>query len=186
MASERSSVTSASDEIWFLEQVQANQGRLRAFIRGQGVRSEAVDDLAQEALLICLSKLDEFDRGGDFGAWARQIARRLVANERRKQARRHQIQSDHVADILLEMSRESAGVGDRLVLVEELSALRDCLRSLPGTSRELLRQRYVEDLSAGAIGSRLGWKSNHVRQALLRLRRALLGCIVRRLGMEPA
>ena len=38
-------VTSAGDEIWFLEQVQANQARLRAFIRGQGVRSEAVDDL---------------------------------------------------------------------------------------------------------------------------------------------
>ena len=179
-------MATSGDERWFLERVQSEQARLRAFIRAQGVRSEAVDDLAQEALLICLTKLDEFDRDGDFGAWARQIARRLVANERRKQARRNQIQSDHVTEILLEMNRESAAAGDRLVLVEELSALRDCLTSLPGTSRELLRQRYFEELSAGAIGSRLGWTSNQVRQTLLRLRRGLLGCIERRLGTELA
>ena len=70
---------------WFLEQVQREQSRLRSSIRTLGVRAEAVDDIAQDALVIALTKLEDFDRGGDFGAWVRQIARRLVANERRKE-----------------------------------------------------------------------------------------------------
>ena len=57
----------ASVTAWFLEQVRGEQSRLRASIRALGVRAEAVDDVAQDALVIALEKLDEFDRGGDFG-----------------------------------------------------------------------------------------------------------------------
>lgn len=145
-------MTKAGDERWSLDQDQAEQVRLRAFISAQGVRSGAVDELAQDALLICLTKLDEFDRdSGDFGAWVRQIARTLVAHERCKISRHNQIPSDHETEILLALNRESAATGDRLVLVEELSVLRDYLTSLPGLSREPTRQRYYEVLSTGAI-----------------------------------
>jgi len=164
-------VPSASADAWFLERVQSEQARLRSFIRALGVRAEAVDDLAQETLIIALKKLDEFDRGSDFGVWVRQIARRLIANERRKEARRSQILSDCVTDLLLEINHD-----------EELAALRECMAALPKHGRELLQQRYFEDLSPGIIGSRMGRPSNQVRQTLLRLRRALLECIERRTG----
>ena len=74
-------MTRAESERWFLEKVETEHSRLRAFIRAQGVRSEAVDDLAREALLISLKKIDEFERDGNFGAWVRQNARRLIAND---------------------------------------------------------------------------------------------------------
>ncbi len=147
------------------------------------MRAEAVDDLAQETLIIALEKLDEFDRGGDFGAWVRQIARRLIANERRKETRRNQILSDRVTDILLEMGHEPMSPRERQEHDEELAALRECMAALPKHGRELLRQRYFEDLSPGTIGSRTGRPSNQVRQTLLRLRRALLECIERRTGI---
>ena len=101
----------ASVPEWFMEEVQSEQARLRSSIRALGVRAEAIDDIAQEALVIALTKLDEFDRGGDFGAWVRQIARRLVANERRKEARRNLILSDEVTDLLLDLQLEPATMG---------------------------------------------------------------------------
>jgi RNA polymerase sigma-70 factor (ECF subfamily) len=177
-----------SVDSWFLEQVKREQGRLRSHIRALGVRSEEVDDLAQEALMIALKKLNEFDRRNDFGVWVRQIARKLVANERRKLARRSKILSRLVTDYLLSLHPgsiggwEESGREDEL----ELEALRECLSALPEHSRELVRQRYFEDLSPAAIGNRLGRTSNQVRQALLRLRRALLDCIERRTGTELA
>jgi RNA polymerase sigma-70 factor (ECF subfamily) len=168
---------------WFLEQVQREHSRLRAFIRAQGVRSEAVDDLAQEALLVAYRKLDKFDRDGDFGAWVRQMARRLIANERRKESRRGQMLSDHVTDLLSTIDEaESACKLARLEHEDDLSALRNCLSKMPKPSRELLHQRYFDDLSPGEIAGRLGQSSNQVRQALLRLRRVLLACMERRQG----
>jgi RNA polymerase sigma-70 factor, ECF subfamily len=173
----------ASADTWFLERVQSEQARLRSYIRALGVRAEAVDDLAQETLIIALKKLDEFDRGGDFGVWVRQIARRLIANERRKEARRSQILSDCVTDLLLEINHEPMSPRERQEHDEELAALRECMAALPKHGRELLQQRYFEDLSPGIIGSRMGRPSNQVRQTLLRLRRALLECIERRTGI---
>jgi RNA polymerase sigma-70 factor, ECF subfamily len=174
---------STESDGWFLEQVQLEHSRLRAFIRAYGVRSDAVDDLAQEALLLAYRKLDTFDRNGDFGAWVRQVARRLIANERRKESRRGQMLSDDVTDLLFTIDQtESACMLARLEHEDDLSALRNCLSKVPRPGRELLHQRYFEELSPGEIAGRLGQSSNQVRQALLRLRRALLACMERRQG----
>jgi len=171
------------DHSWFLEQVGLEQARLRASIRALGVRSEVVDDLAQDTLVIALGKLGEFDReGGNFGAWVRQIARRLVANERRKETRRNKIVSDHLTDLLIEAHGDPETHEVILLKDEEVSALRVCLGELPRSSIALIRQRYFEDLSPGEIGSRMGCPSNQIRQTLLRLRRGLMVCIERRLN----
>jgi RNA polymerase sigma-70 factor (ECF subfamily) len=169
---------------WFLEQVEREHSRLRAFIRALGVRSEAVDDMAQEALLVAYRKLDKFDRDGDFGAWVRQMARRLIANERRKESRRGQMLSDHLTDLLCTIDEaESACKLARLEHEDDLSALRNCLSKVPKAGRELIYQRYFEELTPGEIAGRLGQSSNQVRQALLRLRRVLLACMERRQGV---
>jgi RNA polymerase sigma-70 factor (ECF subfamily) len=165
---------------WFVEQVEREHKRLRAFIRCLGVRADEVDDLAQEVFLLSYKKLDEFDRDGNFGAWVRQIARRMIAAERRKESRRTRLLSDHVTDVLLEIEDgrwfyASAAESDE----DELVVLRKCLSQMPKHGRELLQQRYFEELSPGEIGGRLGKPSNQIRQSLLRLRRALHSCMTR-------
>jgi RNA polymerase sigma-70 factor (ECF subfamily) len=94
--------------------------------------------------------------------------------------------SDHVTDLLLESRRGVTYAIEREEKVEELTALRECLAELPRHSRELLQLRYFNGLSPGAIGSHLGRTSNQTRQALMRLRRALLKCMEHRLGAELA
>jgi len=163
---------------WFMEQVRREHTRLRAFIHCLGVRSEEVDDIAQEVFLLSFKKLDEFGHDGDFGAWVRQIARRIVAGERRKESRRNQLLADHVTDLLLEIddTELSCALGEYKD-EDELAALRNCMSKLPKPSRDLLHQRYFEELSPGEIGGRLGKSSNQIRQSLLRLRRSLLLCM---------
>jgi RNA polymerase sigma-70 factor len=164
------------DTEWFLEQVRREQSRLRAFVRVLGVRAEAVDDMAQDALLIAYERLADFRRGEDFGAWVRGIARRLVANWIRKENRRQQILSDHVSELFVGAAEQDTGHDDQLV------ALRACLEQLPESGRQLLHLRYFEELNPGAIASRSEQSATSVRQQLFRLRRALLSCIESRLA----
>jgi RNA polymerase sigma-70 factor (ECF subfamily) len=174
----------ADTERWFLEQIEREHVRLRAYIRSMGVRAEEVDDLAQEVFLLCWEKLDDFGGEGHLEGWVRQIARRLIANERRKELRRNRLLLDHVTHLLLDAGeREEGELFAGRDTEQELGALRKCPSAMPKASRELLHRRYFEEQSPGAIGGPLGKSSNQVRQSLLRLRRALLLCIKNRLQM---
>jgi RNA polymerase sigma-70 factor (ECF subfamily) len=173
----------ARDGEWFFAQVEQEQARLRAFIRSLGVRAEAVDDLAQDALVIAYEKRAAFDPAiqQDFGVWVRGIARKLVANALRKQARRRIFVSEQVSELLL-----AADAGQLHPLADagaaRLAALSTCLGKLPERSRELIHLRYFEDLSPGAMAGRLARTANDVRQALFRIRGTLLSCLERHAG----
>jgi RNA polymerase sigma-70 factor (ECF subfamily) len=176
------------DRSWFVDKVRESQSRLRASIRGLGVRAEAVDDVAQDVFVLAWEKRDEFDDAGDFGAWVVQIARRLVANERRKDSRRNRLLAGDVTDLLLRQAPEPGGPLDRMEHQEDLVALRGCLGRLPPAGREMIRLRYFEHLSPGSIAGQLGRPSNYIRQSLLRLRRLLSECMGGRVAIaeEPS
>ncbi|QJX00624.1 sigma-70 family RNA polymerase sigma factor [Frigoriglobus tundricola] len=175
---------SAQERAWFIDQVRKHQARLRASIRALGVRAEAVDDFAQDALFLAWQKRAEFDPAGEFGVWVVQIARRLVANERRKDSRRSRILAGEVTDLMLQLAQTADGPLTDLERAETLSALQACLGELQPKAREMIRWRYFEQLSPGAIAGHLGRSSNYVRQSLLRLRRLLSECLERRLQSE--
>lgn len=160
----------------FLDLVREHQARLRASIRALGVRAEAVDDIAQDVFVLAWQKRADFE-AGDFGAWLVQMARRLVANERRKESRHRRILAEEVTDFLLRSSAEAEEPAERLMRAEEWDALQSCLDQLPPKGRQMIQWRYFEQLSPGAIAGRLDRPSNYVRQKLLRLRRLLLQCV---------
>ncbi len=152
------------------------------------MRAEAVDDLAQDALLVAHERLDTFRREDDFGAWVRGIARRLVANALRKENRRQQILSDHVTELLAATTPEDLHPLAETAQEDRLTALH-----LPGKTpragKQLLHLRYFEEASPGLIASRMERSATDVRQQLFRFRRALLKCVERQLtpsrGMNP-
>lgn len=167
----------------FIAYVRENHAGLRAFVRSLGVAPMWVDDLAQEALVIAYEKMDEFDEKRDFGAWVRGIARNLVINERRKDARRRRILSDNLTEVLVASTSvpeyELEEKGDRAQA--KVSALRDCLKRVPEKSRSLVQAKYEEDLSAPDIASKLDMTSAAVRKSLERVRAALRKCMEERL-----
>jgi RNA polymerase sigma-70 factor (ECF subfamily) len=154
-------------------QVVEHQSGLRAFIRALGADEAWVDDLAQEAFIIAYRRFDEFEPGTDFGKWLRSIARRLLANERRKEARHSRLLPFAVADILLRHEPETGGPD----LDGLLPALRECVEQLPPRSRDLLQRRYAANENASSLARRLRLNADTVRQQLMRIRLAVKECI---------
>ena len=172
----------------FIEQVREHHAGLRGFVRALGVDPLWVDDVAQEAFIVAYNRLDEFDRERDFGAWLRGIARNLVINERRKDARRKRILSDNLTDVLLSSSsasdQEEKEIGDSGLA--KLNALRACVSELPEKSLGLLRSRYEDENSALEIADEFEMKPPAVRKALERVRVALRKCMEKRIESGPA
>ena len=163
-------------EGWVLE----HQAGLRAFIRALGVDEAWVDDLAQESFLVAYRRLEEFDRGTDFGKWLRSIARFLVANERRKEARHSRLLPLAVAEVLLNQGPEPDSPEPNLGQL--LAAMRDCVARLPARSRELLQRRYAGGENARTIALEWHMKADAVRQTLSRIRVAVKDCIQKKGG----
>lgn len=178
----------SGDREHFIDQVREHHAGLRGFVRSLGVDPLWVDDVAQEAFIVAYNRLDEFDRSRDFGAWLRGIARNLVINERRKDARRKRILSDNLTDVLLASSSVSDGeteeVGD--YGLARLNALRDCVRELPEKSLRMLKSRYEDELSAQDIAEAFAMNPPAVRKALERMRTALRECMETRINLMPA
>lgn len=163
----------------YIEFVRENHAGLRAFVRSIGVDPLWVDDIAQEAFIIAYERMDEFDPTRDFGAWVRGIARNLVINERRKNARRKRILSDNLTDVLVASSsaveEEKEELGDRGRA--KMVALQHCLAEMPEKSRHLVKARYEDNVSAPDIAEHLNMKAAAVRKALERARAALRKCM---------
>ena len=168
----------------FIDYVRDHHAGLRAFVRALGVAPMWVDDIAQEAFIVAYQRLEEFDVERDFGAWVRGIARNLVINERRKDARRKRILSENLTDVLVRTSSvpevEEEELGD--TGTARLAALRQCMMELPEKSRALIQARYQEEESAPEIAEHLGMKPPAVRKALERVRLALKKCMDERLS----
>ena len=177
-----------SDRELFVEQVREHHAGLRGFVRALGVDPLWVDDVAQEAFIVAYNRLDEYDHDRDFGAWLRGIARNLVINERRKNARRKRILSDNLTDVLVFTSsvaeEEEREIGDNGLA--RMKALKECIATLPEKRLQMMRSRYEDDLSAQDIAERYGMKPPAVRKALERVRASLRKCMEDRLGLAGA
>jgi len=161
----------------FEARVREHQAALRAFIRALGAEEAWVDDLAQEVFLVAHRRLDQFEPGTDFGKWLRSIARYLVANERRKEARHSRLLPLVVVDALLAYEPESAV---EISITDLLPAMRDCVQQLPPRSRDLLQRRYVDNENAATLARGLRMKADAVRQQLLRIRLVVKECVERK------
>jgi RNA polymerase sigma-70 factor, ECF subfamily len=156
--------------------VREHQAGLRAFIRALGIEADWVDDVAQEVFLIAYRKQPQFESGKEFGRWLRGIARRLAANERRKEARHARLLSGALPDLLAAADGTAeaivGGDTDRL-----LAAMNECLEHLPAHGRDLLCRRYEQGETAPALGLAFKLSPDAVRQMLVRLRAAVKRCV---------
>ena len=178
----------SDDRELFVEQVREHHAGLRGFVRALGVDPLWVDDVAQEAFIVAYNRLDEFDKERDFGAWLRGIARNLVINERRKDARRKRILSDNLTDVLLSTSSYPEDVEEEMgdQGLAKMNALKFCIKDLPEKSLQMLKARFEVESSAQAIAEDFSMNPPAVRKALERLRTALRKCMEERLAPASA
>jgi RNA polymerase sigma-70 factor (ECF subfamily) len=164
----------------FEDLVREHQAGLRAYVRALGAQDAWVDDLAQEVFLVAYRRLGHFDETADFGRWLRGIARNLVLNERRKNARRSRLLQESIAELL---DDNGEGAPSRWAPEPQIvRAMTDCVADLPARSRELLERRYAANTDAPTLARTFQLSAAVVRQTLLRTRAAVRRCIAGKLG----
>ena len=140
---------------------------------------DATADLVQEIFVEAYFHLGRYQRGRDFGAWLRGLARnhvRELLRDRSRESRLLQSYRDRVVDRL----------ADAAVSEKHESALTDaqrrCREELLKHSVQVLALRYDEDLSHQHIASRLGKSMEAVKQLLYRVHVVLRDCIQKRMA----
>jgi RNA polymerase sigma-70 factor (ECF subfamily) len=125
-------------------------------------RPADAEDVVAEVFTVAWRRLDDIPVGRAARAWLYEVARRILANQRRGVARRARL----VERLNLEASRlKPADAAD----VSERAA--SAFAELRTTDRELLALHHWEGLSAGEIAAVLGISASGARVKLHRARR---------------
>jgi len=126
------------------------------------------EDLTAQTFLIPLEKGPRYRERGNFKAWLFTIAHNKAMDHFRKRR----------PEVLLETAEMQAGQKDPLTNViqsEQIVQLSTLIRGLDQKEQELLRLRYVADLSFAEIAALLDKREDAVKKSLYRLQARLQG-----------
>jgi RNA polymerase sigma-70 factor (ECF subfamily) len=152
----------------------SGQGRLYAFIMSLLGDPDQASDVLQQTNLVMWEKIDNFQPGTNFMAWAFRIARFQVMAHRQKHGRDRHVFDDEAIGLVADAFEKQAEDFD-----DRLDALSRCIQQLPDDRRRLLRRRYGEGWSVKNLAEELGQTANQLAVRLHRLREVLMQCIQR-------
>jgi RNA polymerase sigma-70 factor (ECF subfamily) len=156
-----------------------NRESLFAFLLALARDFNEAEELFQEISLRILERANDFQPGTDFGAWAREFARRTLRESRRLRGRL--FLSDKALD---GVAAGFAAIDDSTLLRKQ--ALDHCLGRLDDAARRLVDLRYGQGLSMGAVGEQVSRSPGAVQVAISRVRARLVDCVRARLAGEVA
>lgn len=135
---------------------------VRLIVRKTGDRTLA-EDVAQEALLRALDKLDTFDRARPMWPWLKVIATNLAVDVGRKRSREVEWEPDDAAGL---PAKELPSCEDGMVLAQVLA-------NLPDRQRVAVSLKYLQDWESSEAASFLGLSIPAFEQLLFRARKRL-------------
>jgi RNA polymerase sigma-70 factor (ECF subfamily) len=106
--------------------------------------------------------LERYQERDQFSAWLFRIARNKLNDHFRRSRREARLEAE-------EEKLEQEDVLGTLIRAEELSRIRFIIRNLSEEEQELLRLRYVAELSFVEIGDLLGRREDTVKKSVYRL-----------------
>lgn len=157
--------------------------RLSRLARKHGVAPDATDDVVQETLLEAWRHFDNLRNPERFDAWLDGICRNVCLRWTHAQGKMLRQQTTPPVFSFSDDSEDAwePGGADPLALDpfeeldrQDLSSLLDrALGYLPGTTRQALEMRYLEELSQREVAQRLGLTIKALEVRLVRARRQL-------------
>jgi len=120
------------------------------------------EDITSQTFMAAYEALERYRERGQFSAWLFRIARSKLNDHFRRSRREVGLE---VAGEVLE--REDA-LGT-LIRAEELTRIRSVISHLDEDEQELIRLRYVADLSFAEIADLLGRREDAVKKSVYRL-----------------
>jgi len=148
------------------------QGDLMAYVLSMGVPPEDADDVLQNSALQVFNKIERFQPGTNFRAWAFAFVKNDLLNYFKSRHRR-------TLSLSAEASRdiEHLAVTDQEAPSVRLQVLNACLEKLQAFAKSLLSMRYRDGLGVQAIAAKLGRPVDSIYTTMSRVRKALQSCI---------
>ena len=153
--------------------------RLCAAISGN---RRAADDLAQETLLEAWRHRDKLRDADGFERWLAAIARNVCRRWARRRGR--ELQAVPLGSDAITEPRAPLDVEAELDHAELADLVDRALRGLPATAREVMRQRYLDDMSIVDIAHLTGTSPAAVSMRVTRGKAALRQLLAGRLREE--
>jgi RNA polymerase sigma-70 factor, ECF subfamily len=125
------------------------------------------EDITSQTFMSAYESLARYRERGQFSAWLFRIAQSKINDYFRRSWREVGL------DMIAELQREDA-LGT-LIRAEELSRIRSLINQLSEEEQELIRLRYVADLSFAEIADLLGKREDAVKKSAYRLLARLKG-----------
>jgi RNA polymerase sigma-70 factor (ECF subfamily) len=123
--------------------------------------STNAEDLTAQTFMAVIESLPSYRHHGQFSAWIFQIARNKIMDYFRRS-------KQYPLEISLDITY-SDGTLERIIKEQAYERLASLMRTLPDDERELIRLRFVAELSFVEIAGLLGKKEDAVRKSLARL-----------------
>jgi RNA polymerase sigma-70 factor (ECF subfamily) len=158
----------------FVELLTSYQRDLYTYINTMLLGDSAAADVLQDTNLDLWAHLDDFDFSRPFLPWAYTFAYHRMLAFRKTAGRSRLVFSDEIIDLI-----SSEYLNDDTLADARLAALQRCLEKLKAEQRQLIRERYVEQVSVKTLASRCGVTANHISARLYRIRKLLANCIDR-------
>ena len=160
----------------FMKLFSRHERQIKSYVVALVPNWSDADDIIAETNMRLWEQFDEFDRGKDFGAWARSVAYYQVLTHRKRAQRNRARLSADVIKLLA--TRDDFGFegGD-----DRLEALTNCVEQLAANHRALLLSVYGRQQPVKHISDQRGSSVGAVYTALSRIRSALSKCIQGRL-----
>ncbi|MCD0463042.1 sigma-70 family RNA polymerase sigma factor [Roseiconus lacunae] len=159
----------------FIRLLAEHERRLAAYVMTFVSSASDADDILQETKIWLWRSFDQFERGTNFGAWARQAAFYRIQQFIRKRGTegKRLVFSDTCLEQLADAFEKN--VESREERVERLS---DCVSRLSPKHRQILTLRYGEELAVDEIAGRINRTVAATYRVLSRVRLSLRDCVL--------
>jgi RNA polymerase sigma-70 factor, ECF subfamily len=157
------------------------EAAVRLFARRRLRKPEAVDEFAQDVMLLLIEALraGRIEDPARLGGFVLGICRNLALDRVRQRERRDALWQTYGA----ELAAPAAPAPGEEVSYEVIH-LEDCLSQLPARSRDVVRLAYAEARSADEIAGELGTSAVNARVLRHRALQALRSCMSKRISWE--
>ncbi|MEJ5340967.1 MAG: sigma-70 family RNA polymerase sigma factor [Thermogutta sp.] len=160
----------------FVRLLAGIQRRLFLYVMVLVADPQEAEEIVQEVSVVLWQRFEDFRPEEDFFRWACGIARHEVLKHRQRSARAARPFSPEFLEQIANHAVSVVETAD-----ERREALRECLHELQPHHRELLNQRYFQQMSTEQIAQLRGKSVEAIRRMLHRIRMAVLKCVQQKL-----
>ncbi len=153
------------------------------FVAASFPSARRVEEIVEDVFVRVFFQLPTFDMERPFWPWLRGIARNVISEHLRREAREAKQRQAYTEHVLL-LNAAAATREDSEERERYANALSQCLEKLSAKGKTLVNWFHRDRLTSEQIAVRTKGKSSSIRTALVRLRRQLRECVAREIAGE--